>query len=384
MKTQTLFLDLSRKNKFTSMKTRFYLHGYINAEGKTQIFFSVTINKLRERIPTGYFIAPKFWDQINQRARTDSNTNLVLENLQAKATQIKTFFFLTKKELSMENFLKEFFSETPSYDFNSFMLKEMMDKVNNPNTLKKHRSVHKKLVAYSVKLPFTDLDYKFIEKYKQYLSRLGNSATTVNSNIKIIKQYLIIASKYGIVLNLDLSHIKIGSLAGNRINLNIEQVKKLQSYFMSDFIKENYRLSLGYFLFSCHTGLRISDIEQLRRADLQGETFQITTVKSKKIQKIQMNKTIHQIIEVEPRLFSVFKAQQVLNRELKTIAHFCGIKINISMHVGRHTFATNLLRKGAAIENVQMMLGHSSLVTTMQYVHIVRAEANQSVFLLDD
>lgn len=366
------------------MKTRFYLHGYINAENQTQIFFAVTINKIRERIPTGYFVNPKFWDQTDQRTKNDSTSNLILDNLQAKATQIKTFFFLTKKELSMENFLKEFFSETPSYDFNSFMLKEINEKVNNPNTLKKHKSVHKKLVAYSEKIPFTEIDYKFIEKYRQYLMRLGNASTTVNSNIKIIKQYLIIASKYGIVLSIDLSHVKIGSLAGNRINLNIEQVKKLKSYYFSDFIKENYRLSLGYFLFSCYTGLRISDIEQLRREDLQDETFQIKTIKSKKIQKIQMNKTIQLIIEAEPRLFSVFKAQQVLNRELKTIAHFCGIKTNISMHVGRHTFATNLLRKGAAIEHVQMILGHSSLATTMQYVHIVRAEANQSVFLLDD
>lgn len=384
MKTPTLFLDLSRKNKFTSMKTRFYLHGYINGENQTQIFFSVTINKIRERVPTGYFIDPKFWDQINQRAKNDANTNLILDNLQAKATQIKTFFFLTKKELSMENFLKEFFSETPSYDFNSFMLKEINEKINNPNTLKKHKSVHKKLVAYSEKLPFTEIDYKFIEKYRQHLARLGNAATTVNSNIKVIKQYLIIASKYGIVLNIDLSHVKIGSLAGNRINLNLEQVKKLKSYYFSEFIKENYRLSLGYFLFSCQTGLRISDIEQLKRNELEEEVFQLKLVKTDKIQKIQLNKTTKLILQAEPRLFVVFKAQQVLNRELKHIANMCGIKTAISMHVGRHTFATNLLRKGAKVEDVQMMLGHSSIETTMQYVHIVESEAIQSVFLLDD
>ena len=44
------------------MKTRFYLHGYLNAEGTTQIFLSVTINKLRERIPTGYYTTLKNWD----------------------------------------------------------------------------------------------------------------------------------------------------------------------------------------------------------------------------------------------------------------------------------------------------------------------------------
>lgn len=366
------------------MKTRFYLHGYLNAEGTTQIFYSVTINSVRERIPTGYYTAPKHWDRLRQRSKTDENINLILDNLAAKATQIKTFYFLTKKELAMDNFLKEFFSETPSYDFNSFMEKEIKERVNNANTMKKHKSVHKKLKEHTGTLPFTQIDYKFIEKYRQHLARIGNSPTTVNSNIKIIKHYLNIASKYGIVLNVELEHIKVGSLAGNRININIEQVRKLQAFYFSEFIKDNHRLSLGYFLFSCHTGLRISDIEQLKRQELLDETFQIKTIKTKKVQKIQLNRTAKQIIEAEPRLFVKFKEQQVLNRELKTIAERCGIKTVISMHVGRHSFATNFLRKGGQVQDLQVLLGHSSIETTMQYVHIVEAEAIQSVFLLDD
>ncbi|MEC5157024.1 tyrosine-type recombinase/integrase [Chryseobacterium sp. MP_3.2] len=366
------------------MKTRFYLHGYLNAEGTTQIFFSVTINKLRERIPTGYFVKPCNWDQTKQRAKTDDHINLVLENFCAKATQIKTFYFLTKKEVGMDNFLKEFFSETPSFDFNSFMIKEITERVNNANTLKKHKSVYKKLVDFAAVIPFTDIDFKFIEKYRQHLSRIGNAATTVNSNIKIIKHYLNIASKYGIVLNINLEMVKVGSLAGNRININIEQVRKLQAFFVSEFIKENHRLSLGYFLFACNTGLRIGDIEQLKRKELLEETFQFTTIKTNKIQKIQLNRTAKLLIETEPRLFIQFPKQQVLNRELKTIAAQCGIKTAIYMHVGRHTFATNFLRKGGSVQELQVLLGHSSIETTMQYVHIVEAEAIQSVFLLDD
>ena len=384
MTTELPLLDLSRKRKFSSMKTRFYLHGYINTEGTTQIFFSVTINKTRERIPTGYFISPKNWDQIKQRAKNDESSNLILENFAAKATQIKTFYFLTKKELGMDNFLKEFFSETPSFDFNSFMIKEITERVNNANTLKKHKSVYKKLVDFAAVIPFTDIDFKFIEKYRQHLSRIGNAPTTVNSNIKIIKHYLSIASKYGIVLNINLDIVKVGSLAGNRININIEQVRKLQAFYMSEFIKENHRLSLGYFLFACNTGLRIGDIEQLKRKELLEETFQFTTIKTNKIQKIQLNKTAKLLIQTEPRLFIQFPKQQVLNRELKIIAAQCGIKTAIYMHVGRHTFATNFLRKGGSVQELQVLLGHSSIETTMQYVHIVEAEAIQSVFLLDD
>lgn len=384
MKTDFPLLDLSRKRNFSSMKTRFYLHGYINAEGTTQIIFAVTINKKRERIPTGYFTAAADWHSVRQRSRSDENINLILDNLMAKATQIKTFYFLTKKELGMDHFLKEFFSQTPSYDFNSFMIKEIQERVNNANTLKKHKSVYKKLKQYTDTLPFTQIDYKFIEKYRQHLARIGNAPTTVNSNIKIIKHYLGIAVKYGIVLNVELDHIKVGNMAGNRINLNIAQVKKLYAFYKSEFIKDNHRLSLGYFLFSCNTGLRIGDIEGLKRRDLLEETFQFTTIKTNKVQKLQLNKTAKEIIQTEPRLFIKFPKQQVLNRELKAIASICGIRTVIYMHVGRHSFATNFLRKGGSVQELQVLLGHSSIETTMHYVHIVEAEAIQSVFLLDD
>ena len=108
------------------------------------------------------------------------------------------------------------------------------------------------------------------------------------------------------------------------------------------------------------------------------------TIKTKKVQKIQLNRTVKKIIEGEPRLFVEFKEQQVLNRELKTIAERCNIRTVLSMHVGRHSFATNFLRKGGKVQELQVLLGHSSIETTMQYVHIVEAEAMQSVFWLDD
>lgn len=42
----------------------------------------------------------------------------------------------------------------------------------------------------------------------------------------------------------------------------------------------------------------------------------------------------------------------------------------ISPHVLRHTFATNIVERGAALQNVQQMLGHASINTTMVYTHV--------------
>lgn len=53
------------------------------------------------------------------------------------------------------------------------------------------------------------------------------------------------------------------------------------------------------------------------------------------------------------------------------------------MHVARHSFATNLIRKGAKITNVQSLLNHSDISTTMQYYHGIASEEISDIHLLD-
>lgn len=368
----------------SKMKIRFLLHGYLNSAGETQILFSVTINGARRRIPTGYFTNPKDWNAKIQRTKKNDDLNLVLDNMVAKSTDIQTYFKLSNKTLTLDAFLTEFFSNSPSYDFISFMQNRINEVIDNPNTKKKHNSICKKLRDYKGTLPFNTIDLDFFKKYRNHLAKIGNNKSTINSNIKIIKHHLIAAKKKGIVFNFHLDDLVPGSCSGNRTSLSVDQVKKLLHFFQSGYIKDNWKISLGYFLVSCFTGLRISDIMNLKRADINQEIIRIKMVKTKNEIPVKISKKAREIITHNPELFNKFFVEQTLNKHLREIVKHIGIYRKISMHIGRHTFATSYIRAGGDIVYLQKILGHSKLDTTMIYTHISEDEAIETVNILDD
>ena len=65
---------------------------------------------------------------------------------------------------------------------------------------------------------------------------------------------------------------------------------------------------------------------------------------------------------------------------MKVIADLSGLNRTISHHIARHTFATTIcLNNNMALEDVSMLLGHSSLKTTQIYGKITQDRLHQSI-----
>ena len=62
--------------------------------------------------------------------------------------------------------------------------------------------------------------------------------------------------------------------------------------------------------------------------------------------------------------------QQVRRSMAKALVE-AGIRKKASCHTFRHSFATNLLRAGTDIRNIQELMGHTDVSTTMIYTHVV-------------
>lgn len=137
------------------------------------------------------------------------------------------------------------------------------------------------------------------------------------------------------------------------------------------------------------TGLRVSELVSLSKdIDLSKDEFSVRG-KGEKVRVVFLSNTAKEALRryLEKRedwqdaLFvkivknskktegSPLKSRSV-ERIVKYYAIKAGISKKITPHGLRHSFATDLLRNGADIRSVQMLLGHSDISTTQIYTHI--------------
>ena len=161
-----------------------------------------------------------------------------------------------------------------------------------------------------------------------------------------------------------------------RVWLTVEEVRKLKEKGCGNALWERS------FLFGCVTGLRYSDIRDLKWSDVQDRRIVKRIVKTGKVEYVDLNAQALELMgrpasgAVFPRLPQ--KASYV-DQYLRRWAREAGLKKRVTFHTSRHTFAVLMLSAGVDIYTLSRLLGHSSVTTTQIYADIADARRREAV-----
>ena len=68
-----------------------------------------------------------------------------------------------------------------------------------------------------------------------------------------------------------------------------------------------------------------------------------------------------------------------VQKAIRSAAHRAGVTKHVTPHVLRHSCATHLLKGGADIRHIQVLLGHACLSSTERYTHVEISDLSKVV-----
>ena len=379
----------------------------------------------RIEFTTGYRIDSAKWDADKQRVKNGCSNKLKQSASEINAslleyyTEIQSIFkrFEVEDVMPTPEQIKEAFnalhkpvSEEPKPKnealpcdffqvFDDFV--EDCGRQNNwtDSTFEKFAAVKNHLTNFREGLTFEFFDERGLNDYVGYLRDVKEMRnTTIGKQLSFLKWFLRWAFKKGVHQNnaYDSYKPKLKSTQKKIIFLTWDELNRLREFKIPS-NKQALERVRDVFLFQCFTGLRYSDVFNLRRSDIKGDHIEVTTVKTSDSLIIELNNHSKAILDKykdvtfeDDKVLPVITNQK-MNDYLKELAELAGIAEPIRQtyykgneridevipkyallgtHAGRRTFICNALALGIPPQVVMKWTGHSDYKAMKPYIDI--------------
>ena len=267
------------------------------------------------------------------------------------------------------------------------------------STFEKFAAVKNHLTNFREGLTFEFFDERGLNDYVGYLRDVKEMRnTTIGKQLSFLKWFLRWAFKKGVHQNnaYDSYKPKLKSTQKKIIFLTWDELNRLREFKIPS-NKQALERVRDVFLFQCFTGLRYSDVFNLRRSDIKGDHIEVTTVKTSDSLIIELNNHSKAILDKykdvafeDDKVLPVITNQK-MNDYLKELAELAGIdepvrqtyyrgneRIDevtpkyalLGTHAGRRTFICNALALGIPPQVVMKWTGHSDYKAMKPYIDI--------------
>lgn len=222
-----------------------------------------------------------------------------------------------------------------------------------------------------------ELSVGLVDRYAETLSLKNFTPKTIRNKLTPIRSF--IAFLYA----KNLTDIRPQSI-------DLPSVTEIESNFLDE--NEQERLlkhckdlrETALILCLLRSGLRVSELVNAKTDDLHKRSLVVSRGKGGKPRVTFITPdadeaiaNYHATIPPQTYLFPSLSGQKLSRQYIARIVTECakraGITKKVSPHTLRHTFATNLLTRGARAEDVQPMMGHKNIRTTLIYMHFTHA-----------
>lgn len=321
--------------------------------------------------------------------------NLIIGRAQAKANDIFVESRLSGQPLSAERFLLEYNTEGSKQDFVSYFYHKVIERhrkgLIGDLTRKNHLSTYRALKSFREVIPFYSLNPEFADDFKVYLDKKVRGLNTRWARHKDVKTYLAWAKRDKIKFEDPYAYFTNQSAPGKWKPLKPDELRQLEAYYAMCAPGTPQRRVLCKFLFSCKSGLRLSDLKNMASSKLAGNrlTFEMQKGRAKRTQATMLPLTRQALgylaAAQEEEGLAGFRdyTDQYENRLLTAVGQQLGIEAKLHHHVGRETFATDFIRKGGKAEVLQKLLNHANIRDTMKYVHVDDEMKCEAIAALD-
>lgn len=274
------------------------------------------------------------------------------------------------------------------------------------STYEKFAAVKNHLTTFKKGLTLDFFDEFGLNEYVTYLRDIkGMRNSTIGKQLGFLKWFLKWSFKKGYTKTnaYDVYKPKLKNTPKKVIYLTWEELVQLRDYQIPE-TKQYLERVRDVFLFLCFTGLRYSDVFNLRLSDVKENHIEITTVKTADSLIIELNNHSRAILDkYKDVAFENYKVlpvitNQKMNDYLKELAEMAGIdepvretyykgneRIDVvspkyallGTHAGRRTFICNALALDISPQVVMKWTGHSDYKAMKPYIDIAdKTKAN--------
>lgn len=371
-----------------------------NSDGKCLVKLNVYHKPDKKRYGTGVHLTKQEWEKLNSSNLKNEHLKEVKESLNAaygRATKIikelTPFSFIRFEELFFEKVTQNQ-TRNLTYWFEKYI--QELKENGQIGTANSYNTTINSLNEFKKGLSLQDITPNLLKSYEKHLLDKNKSVSTVGIYLRQLRSILNQAIAAG-ALSADLYPFRKYEIpSGRNVKkaLSESEIKKLLNHKP---VKKDLEKALDFWLFSylCN-GMNFADIIELKPENISNNILQFVRQKTKRTKKkdlrpitVGLNQRAIQIIKkwkntdpsnpylfpiLEPNLNPVTAKHRCkrfikwVNKRMEIIAGDLEINQKIGTYAARHSFSTVLKRKGVSTEFIKESLGHSSAVTTENYL----------------